>query len=85
MSLLQQAKQIQVHHYGKKPDYSDEELEVVVAWLSGDIRHTQAAQVLVDNGTLKKKTGFAVWTYVALQEAYKRGMIRKATPLLDDR
>ncbi len=70
-SLVEQAKEIPIQH--RRKNFSNEELELVIAWLTGEITGTQVARVVK-----KPPTGIASWIIPRLKEAYMLGLITKA-------
>ena len=68
MSLLDDAT---MQPYGKGMRITDEEIQVALAWLEGQLTYVQISR------TLKGRSASAVygWLAVRLREARKRGMI----------
>jgi len=71
MSLLEKAKKIQLKKTRRRSGYTDEEIELAVAWLKDEIRTGQASQVL----TTTKQNILATFSTL-LKLAYKKGLIK---------
>lgn len=69
-SLVEQAKLIPVMR--KLKNFPHQELELVVAWLTGEISAAQVARVIK-----KAPTGIASWVLPRVREAYTMGLIKK--------
>jgi hypothetical protein len=68
-SSVEQAKEITINH--KRKNFSNEELELVIAWLTGEITGTQVARVVK-----KPPTAISSWIMPRLREAYMLGLIK---------
>ena len=71
-TLLEKAKKVQLRYVGNRKDYSDEEIEVGLAWLRDEITPTQAIAVL----NIKSTGNFLSCTATLLKQAYKKGLIK---------
>lgn len=71
-SLIEKAKSLPSISRTRKA-YSDEELELFVAWLKDEVTKTQVCRVL----SIKNSgTKFYVWASTSLKKAYQRGLIK---------
>ena len=75
MTLLQKAKSIKKKSESKRYIYSDENLELVMAWLKGEIGPNQMMKALLTPGSVK--TGnYLYYCASILRQAYNMGKIR---------
>lgn len=72
MSLLSKAQQVQIKSRNKI-ELSDEDVELAIAWLKGEVRYVQVCRAYD-----KKKGSATIYSMLArsLREAYYKGIIQ---------
>jgi hypothetical protein len=72
MSLLEEALTLQKHRNETYKSYTNEEIELAVAWLEDRVGYTSVSTVR------NLKNGQHVYSFlaIAIREAYRRGLIK---------
>lgn len=76
MSLVEDAKKINYKRARRNKAISEEEIDLLFAYLRAEISIVQMQGALFDKGILSNKTNCSAWFYRCVETAYNHGLIR---------